>query len=72
MGGALGSSVYALAVTSIPHLPSPCTIVYLEMINVFIALNVWRQELSGKSVVIHCNNMGVVYPFHLVVLETVS
>ena len=60
MGGALGSSVYALAVTSIPHLPSPCTIVHLEMVNVFIALNIWRQALSGKSVVIHCDNMAVV------------
>ena len=60
MGVTLGSSVYALAVTSIPHLPSPCTIVHLEMINIFIALNVWRQELSGKSVVIHFDNMAVV------------
>ena len=51
MGGALGSSVYALAVTSVLHLPSLCTIVHLEMINVFLALNIWQKELSGKSVI---------------------
>ena len=60
MGRALGSSVYALAITSVPHLPSLCTIVYLEMINVFLALKIWCKELSGKSVVIHCDNMAVV------------
>ena len=56
----MGLSVYTLAVTSVPHLPSPCTIVHLEMITVFLALNIWRKMLSGKSVVIHCDNMAVV------------
>ena len=60
MGGALGCSVYALVVNSVPNLPSPCTIVHLEMINVFLALKIWCKELSDKSVVIHCYNMALV------------
>ena len=30
------------------------------MINVFIALSLWKHRLSGKAVVIHCANMTVV------------
>ena len=30
------------------------------MINVFIALNLWRHELQGRTIVIHCVNMAVV------------
>ena len=41
-------------------LPKHCTIVHLEMINVFIALNLWRHELQGPTIVINCDNMAVV------------
>ena len=30
------------------------------MINVFIALKLWRHELQGRTIVIHCDNMAVV------------
>lgn len=30
------------------------------MINVFIAINLWKHQLQGKCVVIICNNMAVV------------
>ena len=30
------------------------------MINVYIALNLWKKELKGSTVVIYCNNMAVV------------
>ena len=40
--------------------PTPCTIVHLEMINVYIALSLCKHRLSGKAVVIHCDNMAVV------------
>ena len=44
----------------IQGLPLHCTIVHLEMINVFIALNLWRHKLQGRTIVIHCDNMAVV------------
>lgn len=37
-----------------------CTIVHLAMINVFIALNLWKHRLQGRTIVIHCDNMDVV------------
>ena len=30
------------------------------MVNVFIALNLWKSELKGRNVIIYCNNMAVV------------
>ena len=44
----------------IQGLPLHCTIVHLEMINVFIALKLWRHELQGRTIVIHCDNMAMV------------
>lgn len=61
VGGALGRLVYVLPLSRIPNLPLPCTIVHLEMINVFIGLNLWKHKLTGKAVVIYCDNMAVVW-----------
>ena len=58
--GFWGQLVYALLLHVIPNLPSNCTIVHLEMINVYIALNLWKKKLKGSTVVIYCNNMAVV------------
>ena len=52
--------MYAVPLGFIKGLPLHCTIVHLEMINVFIALKLWRNELQGKTIVIHCDNMAVV------------
>ena len=60
VGGAWGEIVYALPLSSIPQVPIPHSIVHLEMVNVFIAINLWKHELSGKTVKIHCDNMAVV------------
>ena len=35
-------------------------IVHLEMIIVFIALNLWKHKLQGRTIVIHCDNMAIV------------
>ena len=35
-------------------------IVYPEMLHIIIALRVWRKQLQGKPVLIHCNNSVVV------------
>ena len=59
-GGIWEGSVYAIPLGFIQGLPLNCTIVHLEMINVFIALNLWKHKLQGRTIVIHCNNMAVV------------
>ena len=53
MGGSLGRLVYALPLQIIPNLPAHCNIVHLEMINVFMALNLWKKDLKGRTVVIY-------------------
>ena len=60
VGSPWGDSVYALPLNLIQGLPPDFTIVHLEMINVFIALNLWKRKLQGRSIVIHCDNMAVV------------
>ena len=30
------------------------------MINVFLALNIWKERLRGSTTVVHCDNMAVV------------
>ena len=50
---------YALPLERLVSLLTPCTIVHLK-INVYIALSLWKHRLSGKAVVIHCDNMAVV------------
>ena len=52
--------MYAIPLQFIQGLPLHCTIVHLAMINVFIALNLWRHKLQGRTVVIHCGNKAVV------------
>ena len=52
--------MYAIPLGFIQGLPLHCTIVHLEMINVFIALNLWKHKLQGRTIVIHCDNMAVV------------
>ena len=52
MGGSWGRLVYALPLHVIPILPPNCTIVNLEMINVYITLNLWKKELKGSTVII--------------------
>ena len=42
----------------IRDLPEYCNI--FEMVNVFVALNLWKQRLAGKSMIIHCYNAAVV------------
>ena len=58
--GCWGRHVYSLPTHTIPYLPAHCSIVHLEMINVFVALNLWKRELTGRTVVIYCDNMAVV------------
>lgn len=36
------------------------SIVHLEMLNVFIALQVWAKHFTNHTVVIHCDNAAVV------------
>ena len=63
MGGSWGlvyGLVYSLPLQVIPNLLPHCTIVHLEMINVYVALNRWKKELKGRTVVIYCDNMAVV------------
>ena len=61
VGGIWEGSVYAIPLGFIQGLPLHCTILHLQMINVFIALNLWKQKLQGRTIVIHCDNMAVVY-----------
>ena len=60
VGGIWSGSVYALPLNFIQSLPLHYTIVHLEMINVFTALNLWRHKLQGRIIVIHCDNLAVV------------
>ena len=53
-------SVYAILSGFIQGLPLHCTIVLFKMINVFIALKVWKHKLQGRTIVIHCDNIAVV------------
>ena len=58
VGRAWGNLVFALPLDRLVSLPIPCTIIHLEMIIVYIALSMWKHRLSGKAVVIHCDNMA--------------
>lgn len=40
------------------------TIVHLEMVNVIIALNIFKSYSASRSVIIHCGNMAVVRTFN--------
>ena len=60
MGESWGWLVYALPLQVIPNLPLHCTIVHLEIINVFVTLNLCKKELKGRTVVFYCDNMAVV------------
>ena len=60
VGGIWEGAVYAVPLGFIQGLPLHCTIVHLEMINVFIALNLLKHKLQGRTIVIHCDNMAVV------------
>ena len=53
MGGSWGRLVYALPLQVVPNLPSNCNVEHLEIINVYIALNLWKKELKGSTVVIY-------------------
>ena len=46
VGGAWGNLVYALPLERLVSLPIPCTIVHLEMINVYIALSLWKHNMA--------------------------
>ena len=54
----MASLVYAIPLGRLHSLSQGATIV--EMLNVLIALNLFRDELAAKSVVIHCDNLAVV------------
>lgn len=46
VGGPWRRLEYALPLSRIPFLPTLCTIVHLEMINIFIGLNLWKHRLT--------------------------
>ena len=60
VGGYWVDLIYAVPLGRIGDLPGNCSIVHLEMVNVFVALNLWKQRLAGKSLIIHCDNAAVV------------
>ena len=51
MGRAWGNFEYALPLGRLVSLPIPCTIVHLKMMNVYIALILWKHRLSGNAVI---------------------
>ena len=60
VGGVWDEMVYAVPLARLQNLPPRCSIVHLEMVNVFVALNLWKLRLAGKSLIIHCDNAAVV------------
>ena len=60
IGGVWSELVYAVPVSRLTGLPVHCSIVHLEMINVFVALSLWSKRLAGRTLVIHCDNAAVV------------
>ena len=60
IGGVWGDLVYAVPVGRLTGLPVHCSIVHLEMINMFVALSLWSERLAGRTLVVHCDNAAVV------------
>ena len=56
-GGACGSLVYVLSLGRLVSLPTP---LFISKCPTYKALSLWKHRLSGKAVVIHCDNMAVV------------
>ena len=53
--------VYPVPLGRLHSLPPNATIVHIEMFNAFEALNLFKDNLAAKSVVIHCDNLAVVH-----------
>lgn len=60
LGGYWNDLIYAYPVSHIPALPLNHSIVHLEMVNVYVALKVWKSKLRGQTVIINCDNFAVV------------
>ena len=57
LGGVWNQQVYQCLV---PTFDQAVSIVHYEMINILLALRLWARDLSGKRLVIHCDNAAVV------------
>ena len=59
MGGAWQDCVYGTPVHSLGNLD--LKIVHLEMLNIVIALRTWVNFLWHSTIIVHCDNLGVVF-----------
>ena len=57
MGGIFDNQCYALP---IPKNLKNYSIIYLEMINILVALKVWAYQWKDKKIQVKCDNMAVV------------
>ena len=61
MGGTFQNQAYACPINRHTNVDSVELIVHLEMLNILIALRLWSKQFAGKRVVVHCDNLAVVY-----------
>ena len=59
LGGVWLNRVYQCLVPVI-DIEHNITIVHYEMINILLALRLWAEDLHGKCLCLHCDNMAVV------------
>ena len=57
LGAKFNSQVYTIV---LPLGYKGLGIVHLEMLNSLVAIRVWAKQLSGKAMLVHCDNQAVV------------
>ena len=57
LGAVYQNQVYSI---QIPKNFENYTIVHLEMLNILVALRVWRQQWPGSKILLKCDNQAVV------------
>ena len=58
LGGVVSSEAYHF---SLPLDLIGSNISFLELLNIFVALQLWGTNIAGSSILIHCDNMAAVY-----------
>ena len=60
IGGNWGSKVFACKIADLSHIGDHFTIVHFEMLNILVAMRLWKDSLANKSIILYCDNLAVV------------